>query len=538
MESLDNELRVRDYGRMLWRRRGLIILIPIVLVGLSLGYSVSSTKIYQGTAVLLLTPQLSSTLLQANNSNVPAPLVDVPTDTQIIESAAVKNLAKKSVPNPPTVSVTQIGTTNAVQVSAQSPNAKVASAAATAYAKAFISLQHQQAVNALTSASQVVQTHLNTVQASIDSLNNQIAHAGSNADTSGLTTQLASQEQVRATLQGELSNYEFAASLATGGGEVLTAATVPTKPVKPKTIEFAVLAGILGLAVGVALALILEFLDDGIRTKEDVELVAKNLPVLGLIPEIDQWRDTRAEYLVSRSAPTSVQTEAYRSLRTSIQFLGLDQSLRVLQFTSPNAAEGKTTTMANLALVMAEAGQRVAVVCCDLRRPRIHEFFGLSNQVGFTSVLLGDASLSEALQPMPGLENLGILASGPIPPNPSELLSGTRAAEVLTTLADNADIVLVDSPPVLPVTDASVLASRVDAVVLVVAARRSTRSQVKRSIEMLEQVHAPLSGVVLNRASEPDNYSYYQYTYRNSSNGKRSLPNGASPLMPQETSVD
>jgi tyrosine-protein kinase len=499
MDPRESELGVREYAQMLWRRRWLIALVPIILIALSVAYSVSSTKIYEGSASLLLTPQLSSTVQSANNASSPAPTVDVPTDTQIIESAAVKDFVKKTVPDPPDVTVTEVGTTNVVQVTVQSPKPKVAATAATAYATAYIQLQQFQAVNALTSAARLVQTRLTAVENTINSLNQQIAGASTN-DAEGLTAQLQSQEEEAITLQGELSNYQNAASLSTGGGEVLTAATVPTSPVKPKTVEFAVLLGILGLAIGVALALILEFLDDKIRTKADLEREANHLPVLGLIPEIIDWRDADAQYLVSSSAPTSIPAEAYRTLRTSIQFLGLDQSIRTLQFTSSNAAEGKTTTLANLGVVMAQAGLRVVVVCCDLRRPRLHEFFGASNQVGFTSVLLGSVSLGEALQSVPGLDNLQILASGPIPPNPSELLSGARAGEVLAALAKHADIVLIDSPPILPVTDAAVLSSRVDAVVLVVAARISTKSQVGRAMEVLGRVNAPISGVVLNRA--------------------------------------
>src|SRR5271155_3464296 len=133
METLEHEVGVREYGQMLWRRRWLIVLVPVVLVGLSIAYSVTSTKIYEGTATLLLTPQLSSTIQAANNADIPAPTVDVPTDTQIMESAAVENIVRKTVPDPPAVTVTEVGTTNVVQVATQSPKPAVAAAAATAY---------------------------------------------------------------------------------------------------------------------------------------------------------------------------------------------------------------------------------------------------------------------------------------------------------------------------------------------------------------------------------------------------------------------
>ncbi|MGP0030224.1 MAG: polysaccharide biosynthesis tyrosine autokinase [Acidimicrobiales bacterium] len=540
-EGFDDDARssVREYVQSLRRRQWLILLVTLGCVGLSLAYSLLTTPVYQATANLLLTPQLSSTLLQANNSNVPLITVDVPTSTQVIESKSVQSYVEKTIPNVPPVTVTEIGTTNVVQVSVESTDPKLAARAADAYAKGYIHLQQAQTVDTVNGAVQLLTNHLNSINAAIAPLQAQAARA-STASSTGLDTQLQGLQEEAVTLQNEISNDEAAAYESTGGGQVVSTATVPTKPVKPKTAEYAILAGFLGLALGVGLALLLEFFDDGIRTKEELELVAAPYPVLALIPEIVDWRDPHAQYLVSRSSPNSIPAEAYRSLRTSIQFLGLDRSIRTIQFTSPGAAEGKTTTLANVAVTIAQAGQRVVVVCCDLRRPRLHEFFNMSNQIGFTSVLLGEATLREALQPVPGLEGLQILASGQIPPNPSELLSGARTAELLATLADYADIVLIDSPPVLPVTDAVVLAGQVDASVVVAAAGHSTQTQVARTLEILGRVEAPIAGTVLNRASESVTYTYYRYAYGAPLEPKslrRNGKHGKTVRVPQEVSV-
>jgi capsular exopolysaccharide synthesis family protein len=186
--------------------------------------------------------------------------------------------------------------------------------------------------------------------------------------------------------------------------------------------------------------------------------------------------------------------------------------------TSASAQEGKTTTLANLAVAFARSGLRTVAVCCDLRRPRLHAFFGLDNAVGFTSVLLGNVALSKALQPVPGVDRLLILASGPLPPNPAELLSSSRTVELLRNLASQADIVLIDSPPVLPVTDSLVLSQRVDSTVLVSAAGTTTRKAVHRAAEMLHQVSAPLVGAVLNGVSEDSGYGSYASRYYTSAN--------------------
>jgi tyrosine-protein kinase len=197
--------------------------------------------------------------------------------------------------------------------------------------------------------------------------------------------------------------------------------------------------------------------------------------------------------------------------------------MRTVQITSPSAAEGKTTTLTNLAVALASAGQRVVMVDCDLRRPRLHQFFRLPNEVGFTSVLLGELPLREAVQQV-GKGDIVMLASGPLPPNPSELLSSQRTVQVLAALQAEADVVLIDSPPVLPVTDAAVLSARVDATLLVTRAGTTTRKQLTRSVELLRQVDAPLVGTVFNSVSGSDAYGYaynYRYYYRQEEPEKR-----------------
>ena len=264
---------------------------------------------------------------------------------------------------------------------------------------------------------------------------------------------------------------------------------------------------------GLGLAFLAEYLDDSIKTREDLERLASPVPVIGVIPTVAAWKERDEIRLVSITEPNSAAAEAYRTLRTAIQFVALDRPMRVLQVTSSNASEGKTTTMANLGVALAQAGQRVILVCCDLRRPRLHEFFGLPNAVGFTSLLLGNAPLSKALQAVPNVPRLRLLASGPLPPNPSELLSSARTKEVFAALKAEADVVLIDSPPVLPVTDALVLFRQVDATLMVFSAGGTTQKQASTALAMAKQVDAPLVGTVLNGATAVGGYGA-EYSYR------------------------
>jgi capsular exopolysaccharide synthesis family protein len=210
--------------------------------------------------------------------------------------------------------------------------------------------------------------------------------------------------------------------------------------------------------------------------------------------------------VVSATEPTSPAAEAYRSLRTSLQFARQTQNLRTLLVTSPAAAEGKSSTLANLGAVFAQAGERVVLVSCDLRRPRLGRFFGLEEQLGLTTVLLGQRLLQEALQQVDGYQDLWVLGAGPIPPNPAELLSGSKTREIFAVLKENFDLVLVDTPPALPVTDAMVLSKYADGTLLVVAAGQTRRTELQRAAEKLAQVNAPVVGIVFNQVTRQTVY--------------------------------
>lgn len=496
-EEGGTELELRDYLRVLRRRLWVVVLAGIVAVGASVALSSVQTPMYAATTELLL--KRDPVVFDPSIFIRIDPRRELATELRVVQSRPVRDLVVERIGPAPGVSAQPVGDTDVIRLQVTSPDPDKAAEAANAYAQAYIDFKREQGVNDLFEASAAIQKKL-------DELDADIARAPER--------QRASLEQLRSLFEDERQKLLVNADIERGGAQVVGRALVPSEPFSPKVVRNAILALVVGLLVGVGLAFLREYLDDSIKSKDDLERAAGGLPALGLIPALSTWKTKEEARLVSLAEPKSPVTEAYRTLRTAVQFLSLDKPVHAIQVTSPRAQEGKTTTVANLGVVLAQAGLQVVIICCDLRRPRIHEFFGLDNEVGFTSVLLGESPLSQALQPVPDVERLSILASGPLPPNPSELLSSRRTGEVLAPLKAEGRIVLLDSPPVLPVADALVLSRWVDATLVVSGVGKSTRKDISRTVELLSQVEAPLVGTVLNGVRREGGYGYGYYYRR------------------------
>lgn len=213
--------------------------------------------------------------------------------------------------------------------------------------------------------------------------------------------------------------------------------------------------------------------------------------------------------LVTLTDPRSPVSEAFRTLRTNLQFASVDKPLRTILITSAGAEEGKSTTLANLAVTMAQAEKRVILVDCDLRRPSLHKLFGLSNATGLVTMMLEEWALQNPPLQETSVAGLWLLASGALPPRPSDLLGSQRMGRIIQILLDKADVLLFDAPPVLAVTDASILATRVDGVLLVASAGRTKRDDLSTAKSQLEKVNAHVIGAVLTNAETSGRLDYY-----------------------------
>lgn len=523
-----DELDLRDYLQVIRRRKAVIAFCLVGVLGVSLGFSYLQTPRYAAvTKLLLRQPGTGTVFAQQGSQSNPNAERAIETEIEVIKAEPVQDIVRQKIGGAPPVQVRPVGQTDVITIRAESTDAARAALVANAYATAYTEFRRKQAVDEFAAASEEIQTKITDLNGQLENLGSQLAATPACVDPkstpdacSQRTTVQQTVDSRRTTLlsqlglfQQRLDQLQVDSQLASGNVQIVTPASTPRAPFVPTPVRNGILAAILGLVLGVGVAFLRDYLDDSVNGKEDLERAVPGLGVLGLIPMVPDWKSREQSRVVSLSEPTSPAAEAYRILRTSIQFLGIDRQVRLIQVTSAVAQEGKTTTLSNLAVAFASSGLRTVAVCCDLRRPRLHEFFGLDNAVGFTSVLLGNVALSKALQPVANQERLLVLASGPLPPNPAELLSSGRTADLLRNLADQADVVLIDAPPVLPVTDSLVLSQRVDATVLVSSAHLTTRKAIHRAAEMLHQVNAPLVGAVLNGVDEENGYGGYSGRY-------------------------
>jgi len=287
---------------------------------------------------------------------------------------------------------------------------------------------------------------------------------------------------------------------------ILDVAELPKTPISPNAPLDITLGVLLGIISGLTAAAVLEALDCTVKTTAHSDLLF-GAPMLAAIPR------RRGGMLVVSRDSDSGEAEPYRTLRTAVRFVAPDQPIRTLLVTSASPGDGKTTTAANLAVAIALAGERVIVVDADLRRARLASAFGLDNSVGLTSLVLGSATLAEAAQQWD--RDLNVVASGPLPPNPSEIVGSQLFNQILKSLTEVADLVVIDAPPVLPVTDAVAIAAQVDGVLLVARHGKTLRSAASEARRKLTGVGANVVGYVLNAVPARDSLAYYaEYDYR------------------------
>jgi capsular exopolysaccharide synthesis family protein len=353
-----------------------------------------------------------------------------------------------------------------------------------------------------------IQNDMRRLQESIANSRAEGAGEG-DADLVVLENDLAQARSRFSVLLRNLGEVELAEAQSGSNVLIVAEAKLPIIPVGPQRSMNTLLAAVAGAMLAVGVVLLLEHLDDTVKTPDDVQ-TALSLATLGMVEHSSNGRVPFP--VVTGTAARSSWSEAYRTLRTNIQFSDVDRQVMSLVLTSASPREGKTTTVANLGLVMAQAGQSVTLVDADLRRPDLHKPFHLNNRQGLTNALVDEHLAADMWMQETETEKLQVMTSGPLPPNPSELLGSRRMRLLIDDLEARADLVLFDSPPVAAITDAAVLAKQVDGALLVVEAGRTRRGMLKQAYENLERVGVNVLGVVLNKVVvSRGNYYYYYY---------------------------
>lgn len=405
--------------------------------------------------------------------------------------------------------------------------------------KVFVSTQSSDSLSELTQGNtysqQRVKTYVNLVSTPIvlqpviaalelDVTAGQLAgqvSASSTADTTIIQITATSEDPVLAaelanttaeSLTGVVSKIETSEDGASSPVRLtrVQEANVPNQPGSPNVPLNLTLGTVIGLALGIAFAVLRTTLDTRIRNERDVESVS-DLPLMGGIA-FDPKAKQRP--LIVQADPKSPRAESFRSLRTNLQFLDVTDQPRSYVVTSSIQSEGKSTTAANLAIALSDAGHRVIIIDADLRRPKLATYFDLEGAVGLSDVLIRRATLEDTMQPW-GRGALTVLPAGAIPPNPSELLGSSVMQKLISGLEKQFDYVLIDAPPLLPVTDGALLARHTGGALVVVAAGRTHKNQLKGALEALVHVNASVAGLVMTMVPTkgPDAYGYARYGY-------------------------
>lgn len=508
------------------RKWGGLVLLPALVFGV-LAYVLTSqqTKQYQAGATLYV--QQASAAGAPGSTDINGSSLLAPTYSQMITNPVLAQSVDAALAaryphyhlQPAQMSAQQQITqqqTQLVTVSVTDSNPQRAADAVNALAAAFIhritSLQESRFAADERSLDQQVAR----AQANIKTITRKIANAGDNSGAiDGLKATLAAYQATYQQLLTSQEQFRATRDATLNGISIYAPASVPVNPVAPHPARMALTVFAAAILVLGALVYIWGYLDDHPRTPEEIEELA-GAPILGTI---QQFNFPGGEKLAVVAQPRSVVAEAYRLVRTNLQFANVDTPPRIIAITSPTPAEGKSTTASNLAHTLAESGRRVVVVDADLRRPSIHTIFGLErSKAGLTSMLVSRDQLNGHGQVQTRLPALQLIPSGPLPPNPVDLLQSERMRNVITHLTDEHDMVVIDTPPILSVADASIVATMADGVVLVVDPGQSTRREIRKSVETIQSVGGTLLGVVINKLSahsSPQYYYYSQHYYAN-----------------------
>ena len=517
-------MELRDYVKLIRARWWLIVLSMLIMLAFFLALVLFQPPLYQGEAQVIVSQQNTGALLLGAPRTTVAQISqsDVQTQADVISSRRIAEQVIQTLRLRTTtdsllkhVTATTDGETNIVTVDVTDRSPVLAAQIANAFAAAYVSWSLESRQASIKAAADDVQNRLAAAQQQIVAL----TPANGAPLKSDKAVKLEAATTLYASLAANLEQLRINEQLETGFGSVLTSAVPNPSPVSPKPVRDGTLALVIGLGLGLGAVFVAEQLDTRIRSSAEAgELFGA--PVLATIPTETQKGEDLSLAAIIRH-PEGAAAEAYRALRSSIDFINFEHSIKTILITSPGPSEGKSTVAANLAAALSQVGKKVVLINCDFHRPSTATFFGLKNQIGLSDVLTGAHELGEALQQPKGLDRLRVVSAGRVPPNPGGLLGSSSMERLLAGVREQVDWIILDTPPVLAVADAATLARLVDGVLIVARigfatreAARNTRDQLEnaggRNLGVVAWGHAPGSGTVSYAG-------YYKYGSHDSS---------------------
>lgn len=507
-------MELRAYLAILWRRKGVIAVTVAVTVIVTVIGTLMMTPIYVASTTLRVATAASGPVEAVRYDVIYADRL-MNTYTKIATSRPVlQELTQKlGLDTPPQIELEILANTELMQITVEDQNPILAAEAANTLAEILTAQNRELSTGGGKTAQEILseqlaqmEDELNQARREYESLVVQLPEDSKRITAASRAIEL--KEQVYTTLLNQYERARVAEAVRANTVSIVEPAVVPQTPSKPRQELNIALGVMVGLVGGLGLAFLFENLDTTLYTTEQIEAVTESA-TLGQIPTIVSQQQ------ITFLNGNSPQGEAFRRLRTNIFMLDPETPLQTLLVASAEPGEGKSTIVANLALAMAQSGRKVIIVDGDLRLPTLHQIFNLLNEIGLSSILRQEVMLAEAVQDsqIPGVQ---VLTSGPLPPNPAELLGSPQMTTLLEQLRQQFDLVLLDTPALLAVTDAVVLALAVDGVILVVGCTQARQETVEAACRQLTAVKARLIGVIVNRAEQAGSYYHYYPSKTNS----------------------
>ncbi len=500
---------LRDYVAVLRRRALAITIIAGIGLALGLGYSLIQTPIYTATARVLVNPPPDSTN--------PTRAISMDTEAQVVKSAPIAEAVSQSLRSPLSVGQllrhVSVGTSQdafVMDIAYRDPKPAQAAAGANAFAKAYLDFKREQAQQQIDQQQASIEAQIAEIQRQQREQNQILeTHPPGSVEYRNAQDTL-DQLSVRLSV---LASSLAAIPAVVNPGQIILPASAPTSPSSPRVPLNAALGLLAGLFIGVASAFVLDRIDDRVHRRADLQLYL-DAPVLAYVPHVRTNDHKRAAQLVVDLQPRSPIAEAYRTVRTNVLSMARKRNIKVIAVVSPMQREGKSMTSANLAAALGQADKKVLVLSADIRKPTIHEYFTVPNDVGLSEVLEGELPLAQAIV-RSEVSNVWALPGGHVPSQPAELLQSPAMSDLLRQVRDAFDFVILDCPPVLGLADCLAVLPLVDATLMVVQVGRTRGGAILEASDQLERVGAAVDAAVMNDVKVPrgrpghHGYGYY-----------------------------